>query len=181
MKIYRDRNDSHPPRRFNSGIFVDSEDRWIFQGNRIDQKEILAYFRQNLREDELGIYIDNRFGELTENGYLELEGYPIHLIACKESEGTLCFLAESDTSYALKDLIFAIDVNGCLFARSVNHKKLKFRPDRNCLSDLSPFLEETKDGIELRFYDKKILIPESYESPRVSLPAEFNSIFSREN
>lgn len=108
------------PRRFNSEIFVDSEDRWIFQGNRIDQKEILAYFRQNLREDELGIYIDNRFGEWTENGYLELEGYPIHLIECKESEGTLFFLAESDRSYALKDLMFAIDINGCLFARTAN-------------------------------------------------------------
>ncbi|EKO78925.1 hypothetical protein QMM42_06515 [Leptospira santarosai] len=169
------------PRRFNSEIFVDSEDRWIFQGNRIDQKEILAYFRQNLREDELGIYIDNRFGEWTENGYLELEGYPIHLIECKESEGTLFFLAESDRSYALKDLMFAIDINGCLFARTANHKKLKFRPDRNCLSDLSPFLEESKDGIEIRFFEEKILIPESYESPRVSLPAEFNSSFSRKN
>ncbi|AVQ11796.1 Uncharacterized protein XB16_1464 [Leptospira santarosai] len=169
------------PRRFNSEIFVDSEDRWIFQGNRIDQKEILAYFRQNLREDELGIYIDNRFGEWAENGYLELEGYPIHLIECKESEGTLFFLSESDRSYTLKDLIFAIDINGCLFARTANHKKLKFRPDRNCLSDLSPFLEESKDGIEIRFVDEKILIPESYESPRVPLPAEFNSSFSRKN
>ncbi|MDI7230505.1 hypothetical protein QMM87_17910 [Leptospira santarosai] len=169
------------PRRFNSEIFVDSEDCWIFQGNRIDQKEILAYFRQNLREDELGIYIDNRFGEWTENGYLELEGYPIHLIECKESEGTLFFLAESDRSYTLKDLIFAIDINGCLFARTANHKKLKFRPDRNCLSDLSPFLEESKNGIEIRFFEEKILIPESYESPRVSLPTEFNSAFFREN
>ncbi|AXR68335.1 hypothetical protein [Leptospira mayottensis] len=179
MKTSQNQNPS--PRRFNSEIFVDSQDRWIFQENRIDQKEILSYFRQNLHEDEFGIYIDNRFGELTENGYLELEGYPIHLIACKESEGTLFFLAESDNSYTLKDLIFAIDINGCLFARTVNHKKLKFRPDRNCLSDLSPFLEETKDGIEIQFYDEKILIPESRESPRVSLPMEFNSIFSREN
>ncbi|EMY78260.1 hypothetical protein LEP1GSC060_0346 [Leptospira weilii serovar Ranarum str. ICFT] len=162
------------PRRFNSEIFVDSQDRWIFQGNRIDQQGILSYFRQNLREDRLGIYIDNRFGELTENGYLELEGYPIHLTACKESEGTLFFLAESEVTYSLNDLIFALDKDGCLFARTANHKKLKFRPDRNCLSDLSPFLEETKEGTEIRFHDNKILIPESGESPRVDLPGEFN-------
>ncbi|EMJ90510.1 hypothetical protein [Leptospira alstonii] len=170
-----------PPRRFNSEIFVDSEDRWIFQGNRIDQKGILSYFRQNLREDQFGIYIDNRFGELTENGYLELEGYPIHLTACKESEDTLFFLAESEVVYSLNDLIFALDKDGCLFARTANHKKLKFRPDRNCLSDLSPFLEETKEGTEIRFHDKKILISESGESPRVALPGEFNSDNIRKN
>ncbi|AJR15727.1 hypothetical protein LIL_13125 [Leptospira interrogans serovar Linhai str. 56609] len=174
MKDFTDH--SHSIRRFNSEIFVDSEDRWIFRGNRIDQKEILSYFRQNLHEDELGIYIDNCFGELRENGYLELEGYPIHLIACKESEDTLFFFAESNLVYLLKDLIFALDVNGCLFAKTLNHKKLKFRLDRNCLSDLSPFLEETIDGTEIRFQGKSIPILESSESPQVALPEGFSSI-----
>ncbi|WP_061244507.1 hypothetical protein [Leptospira noguchii] len=167
---------SHSVRRFNSEIFVDSKDLWIFRGNRIDQKEILSYFRQNLHEDELGIYIDNRFGELRENGYLELEGYPIHFIACKESEDTLFFLAESSFVYSLKDLIFALDVDGCLFAKTLNHKKLKFRLDRNCLSDLSPFLEETIDGAEIRFQGKSIPILELNESPKVALPEGFGSI-----
>lgn len=178
MKNSTDAQSHHSPspRKFNSEIFVDSEDRWIFRGNRIDQKEVLTYFRQNLKEDDLGIYIDNRFGELTENGYLELEGYPIHLVSCKESEDTLVFLAESEVVYSLKELIFALDKDGCLFAKTKNYKKLKFRPDRNCLSDLSSFLEETENGTEIRFRNQKILIPESGESPRVPLPKEFSAI-----
>ncbi|TGL97394.1 hypothetical protein EHQ76_14765 [Leptospira barantonii] len=175
-----DAQGSNSPRKFNSEIFVDSEDRWIFRGNRIDQKEVLSYFRQNLKEDEIGIYIDNRFGEFIENGYLELDGYPIHLVSCKETENTLVFLSESETSYSLHELIFALDKDGCLFARTTHYKKLKFRPDRNCLSDLSPYLEETKNGTEIRFRDEKIEIPESGESPRVPLPAEFSAVIQEE-
>ncbi|AYV57053.1 hypothetical protein CH370_02305 [Leptospira kmetyi] len=170
---------SHSPRKFNSEIFVDAEDRWIFRGNRIDQKEVLSYFRQNLKEDDLGIFIDNRFGELTENGYLELEGYPIHLIACRETEDTLVFLSESETSYSLRELLFALDADGCLFAKTKYYKKLKFRPDRNCLSDLSPYLEETENGTEIRFRGETIAIPESGESPKVPLPVEFRAVPSQ--
>ncbi|TGL75142.1 hypothetical protein [Leptospira yasudae] len=170
---------SPSPRKFNSEIFVDSEDRWIFRGNRIDQKEVLTYFRQSLREDELGIFIDNRFGEFAENGYLELEGYPIHLVACRESEDTLVFLSESETTYSLKELYFALDKDGCLFAKTPHHKKLKFRPDRNCLSDLSAFLEETKDGTMICFRGEKIAIRETGESPKVPLPPEFSAVPSQ--
>ncbi|MBM9576504.1 hypothetical protein JWG45_04980 [Leptospira sp. 201903070] len=168
----------NPPRRFNSEIYVDSEDRWIFNGNRIIQKEVLNYFRKNLREDEFGIFIDNRFGELSENGYLELEGYPIHLTSCKKSGGTLVFLSETEVIFSLGELSFALDVNGCLFARTANNRKLKFRPDRNCLSDLSVFLEETKDGIEIHFQGVRIAIPDSGESPKVPIPIEFSSSLS---
>ncbi|AOP33515.1 hypothetical protein A0128_06450 [Leptospira tipperaryensis] len=166
------------PRRFNSEIYVDSEDRWVFNGNRIIQKEVLTYFRKNLREDEFGIFIDNRFGELSENGYVELDGYPIHLTSCKESGSTLVFLSESEITFSLRELVFALDVDGCLFARTSKNQKLKFRPDRNCLSDLSPFLEETENGIEIRFQGERISIPESGESPRVSVPIEFSSPIS---
>ncbi|MBM9500217.1 hypothetical protein JWG44_08140 [Leptospira sp. 201903071] len=166
------------PRRFNSEIYVDSEDRWIFNGNRIVQKEVLNYFRKNLREDEFGIFIDNRFGELSENGYLELDGYPIHLTSCKESDHTLVFLSESDVSFSLENLFFALDTKGFLFARTAENHKLKFRPDRNCLSDLSVFLEETKNGIEIHFHGKRIPIPDSGESPKVPVPIEFRSPIS---
>ncbi|MDV6234707.1 hypothetical protein CH379_003565 [Leptospira ellisii] len=162
-----------PPRRFDSEIFVDTEDRWIFRGNRIDQKEVLSYFRKNLKEDEAGVYIDNRFGDLSENGYVTIQGYPIHLTACRERENTLFFLAESDESFPLETLRFALDANGCLFARAKDKHKIKFRPDRNCLSDLSSFLEETAAGTEIRFRGTSIPIFESGESPEVPLPAAF--------
>ncbi|RHX86149.1 hypothetical protein [Leptospira stimsonii] len=166
------------PRRFNSEIYVDAEDRWIFNGNRIIQKEVLSYFRKNLHEDEFGVFIDNRFGELSENGYVELNGYPIHLTSCREVDGTLVFLSESDTVFSLKDLLFFLDAEGCLFARTSKNHKLKFRPDRNCLSELSPFLEESENGFEIHFRGEKIAIPDSGESPRVPVPVEFRSPIS---
>ncbi|RHX85671.1 hypothetical protein [Leptospira stimsonii] len=166
------------PRRFNSEIYVDAEDRWIFNGNRIIQKEVLTYFRKNLREDEFGVYIDNRFGELSENGYVELNGYPIHLTSCREVDGTLVFHSEADLNFSLKNLSFFLDAKGCLFARTGLNQKLKFRPDRNCLSDLSPFLEESENGFEICFQGEKIRIPDSGETPHVPIPIEFISQIS---
>ncbi|TGK31073.1 hypothetical protein EHQ12_03245 [Leptospira gomenensis] len=162
------------PRKFDSEIIVDAQDRWIFRGNRIDQKEVLSYFRKNLKEDESGVYIDNRFGDLAENGYVRIQGYPIHLTACILSSETLYFLSESDESFPLELLDFALDENGCLFARIRDKKKIKFRLDRNCLSDLSPFLEETSEGVEIRFGETTVPIFESGESPEVPLPAAFH-------
>ncbi|XDD49196.1 hypothetical protein AB3N59_12310 [Leptospira sp. WS92.C1] len=176
-----EKKSSHIPRKFNSEIYVDSKDRWIFRGNRIVQKEVLTYFRKNLREDDLGIFIDNHFGEFSENGYLELDGYPIHLTSCKEDGDTLFFLSETEESFSINDLIFATDADGCLFARTSITKRLKFRPDRNCLSDLSAYLEEEQGKMEIRFQNRVIPIPSSQETPKVTLPTELKEVISQKN
>lgn len=67
----------NPPREEYTGIKVNPDGKWINkQGQEITNPKVLDYFRKNLKRDDKGFYIFNQFGELSEKGYIEIEGPP---------------------------------------------------------------------------------------------------------
>ena len=66
-------------RESNPEVSIDSLGRWFFQRDAlIDNPNVLAYFKANLRRDGKGFFIENHFGELVEIAYLEsVEGFPL--------------------------------------------------------------------------------------------------------
>ncbi len=60
-------------------VHVDRAGVWYFRTNPIDNASILNYFKQNLKRDADGLYfIENRFGERKEEGYIQgVEGFPL--------------------------------------------------------------------------------------------------------
>ncbi|HBS03740.1 MAG TPA: hypothetical protein DEA96_02165 [Leptospiraceae bacterium] len=60
-------------------VHVDQAGVWYFRTNPIDNASILNYFKQNLKRDEDGLYyIENKFGERKEEGYIQgVEGFPL--------------------------------------------------------------------------------------------------------
>ncbi|MGJ4789577.1 hypothetical protein [Leptospira koniambonensis] len=160
-------------RRLDSEIKVLPNGDWIFREAKIEQKDILEYFRKNLREAEDGIYIDNQYGEFSENGYLELFGYPLNLIRVWEKDGEFYFLSDSGEELPLSSLQIAADSEGELFARKKDHLFLKYKIARNVSSTLSEYLSESSQGLKLVFSNREISILETGENPNVSLPKEF--------
>lgn len=163
-------------RRLNSEIKVLPNGDWIFREAKIEQKDILEYFRKNLKEAEDGIYIDNQYGEFSENGYLELFGYPLNLIRVWEKEGELYFLSDSGEELPLASLQIAADSEGELFARKKGNTFLKYKLARNVSSVLSEHLSESAHGLKLVFPNREISVLETGEHPNVSLPKEFQNL-----
>lgn len=160
-------------RRLDSEIKVLPNGDWIFREAKIEQKDILEYFRKNLKEAEDGIYIDNQYGEFSENGYLELFGYPLNLIRVWEKDNEFYFLSDSGEELPLSSLQIAADSEGELFARKKDHLFLKYKIARNVSSILSEYFSESQDGLKLVVQNKEIPILETSENPNVSLPKEF--------
>ncbi|EPG74911.1 hypothetical protein LEP1GSC058_1557 [Leptospira fainei serovar Hurstbridge str. BUT 6] len=160
-------------RRLDSEIKVLSNGDWIFRGTKIEQIDILAYFRKNLKEAPDGVYIDNQYGDLSENGYVHLEGYPINLIRVSEIAGSLTFLTDGGDELRLAELELSADRNGNLIAKKKGDKLLKFRIARNVSTELSKYMEETETGLLLRTAMEKRELKETNEGPEVQLPQEF--------
>ncbi|EIE00182.1 hypothetical protein [Leptospira licerasiae] len=160
-------------RRLDSEIKVLPNGDWIFREAKIEQKDILEYFRKNLKEAEDGIYIDNQYGEFSENGYLELFGYPLNLIRIWDKDGEFYFLSDSGEELPLSSLQIAADSEGELFARKKDHLFLKYKIARNVSSILSEYLSESPQGLKLVFQNREVPILETGEHPNVSLPKEF--------
>ncbi len=162
-------------RRLNSEIKVLSNGDWIFRDSPIEQKDILEYFRKNLKESEDGIFIDNQYGEFSENGYLETFGYPLNLIQIREEGGELYFSSDAGEEIPISILDLAADRQGELFAIKKNHKLLKYKIARNVSSILSEYLQESPTGLILVTSKYELQIPETNQGPEVNLPAEFKT------
>ncbi|PJZ65678.1 hypothetical protein EHQ27_01970 [Leptospira wolffii] len=166
-------------RRLDSEIKVMENGDWIFRGSPIEQKDILEYFRKNLKESEDGVFIDNHFGEFSENGYLEIFGYPLNLIRVREEEGELYFLSDAGEEIPLDFLDLEADKEGELYAKKKNHKLLKYKLARNVATSLSEFIQDSPAGMRLKTSQHEFLIPETNRGPEVSLPVEFRNPSSR--
>jgi hypothetical protein len=146
-------------RKFDSEITVTANDKWIFRGDEITQGDILSYFRKNIRQDENGVYIDNRFGELEEHGYINLEGYPLHIKSISEEGGNLYFLTDSEMSFGLNDLTISMDENGQVYAFEPDKDKILYRFSRSAGGELAERIQEREDGnFEIEFHGRTIPI-----------------------
>ncbi|MCB1159428.1 MAG: hypothetical protein H7A25_23140 [Leptospiraceae bacterium] len=139
------------PRRFNSEIIINETGKWIFRNNEIKQDKVLNFFKQNMQEDEEGIYILNRYGNFTEIGYLTCKHYPFYIHNYANTSQGLYFEADNGTQFSLDELNLFLDEKGELFCQKKKEKFLKYRFDRNTSTFLSGFLEEKGEEIELKY------------------------------
>ncbi|NCN08697.1 MAG: hypothetical protein GW938_02510 [Leptospira sp.] len=145
-------------RKFFSEITINSRDEWIFRGNEIHQEEILKYFRANLKEDEDGVYIKNVFGELEEFGYIEINGYPLHIIRVTEEGGTLFFSSDADLTLEWDDIQIFTDPSENLILKKKGESKIFYRLNSNAGGQLSEWILESGESFEIKHHNETIPI-----------------------
>jgi len=163
-------------RIFDSEIKIDSYDRWFFRGNEITQGEILKYFRQNLRQSDQGVYIHNQFGELVENGYLHIEGFPAHIIHVK-FEGGLGYL-QTDAGEWIPETDWEIfrSRDDSIFVTKSVEDKIRYRFDWNAASVLSQYLYEEGEAVYIQFDKVAREVIDFNASLLVDLPKSFDFV-----
>jgi hypothetical protein len=161
-------------RKFDSEIRIDPLDRWIFRDIEITQPQILKYFRQNLKQNENGIFIENVFGELSENGYLEVKGFPCHIVTVREEDGELYFVCDDDKVYKFPEFEIYQTKDDQLIGFQSHQDGIKFRFDWNSASHLAEYLEEEGERIYFILGDLKMELPIYEGEIEVSLPSSYD-------
>lgn len=164
------------PRKFDSEITIDPFDRWIFRGNEITQPNVLKYFRENLKQNSHGVYIENVFGELSENGYLSIQGFPCHILNVKEEDGEILFFSDDGRVTLESSWEIFQTQEGSVFALEPDRFRILYRFDWNAASALAQHLEEEGESVYFKtpFTKREILVlPESIEIP---LPSNFDFV-----
>ncbi|MDF3818906.1 hypothetical protein P3G55_03285 [Leptospira sp. 96542] len=160
------------PRKFDSEIHITPDDKWMFRGMEIDKEEILKYFRANLHGDSKGVYIENTFGELSENGYLRIDGFPCHVLHVTKQDNSLMFETDDGNSYEFGEFEVYETKDGGLLGRRAKEEKIYYRFTWNAAKDLSMFLEETDAGVELKLGDTEMEIPKFTGETEVAIPRD---------
>lgn len=83
-------------------VYVNKGGVWYFRNNPIENESILNYFKKNLKRDSEGHYfIENKFGERQEEGYIQgVEGFPL-IVKTMLLEPDLRVCLECDVEYEL--------------------------------------------------------------------------------
>ncbi|MDZ4727340.1 MAG: hypothetical protein SH817_14375 [Leptospira sp.] len=162
------------PRKFNSEIEVDDLDRWIFRENEITQNEILAYFRQNLKQTQTGIYIQNVFGELSEHGFVNVIGYPCHVLGIETKDGSIFFHCDDLKTFEFPDFEIYQTPKGELIGIHSESPLIKYRFNWNAAGDLGEYLEEEGDATYLKIDDIYMELPIYLEAVSVPVPISFD-------
>ena len=84
-------------------VYVNRAGTWHFRSSPIENESILNYFKKNLKRDAEGkYYIENRFGELKEEGYIQgVEGFPL-IIRTLQFEPEPSINLECEQTYSLE-------------------------------------------------------------------------------
>jgi len=134
-------------RKYNTEIHIDQNDKWYFRGEEITNREILEFFKSGLAEDEQGIYIKNKHGELSEHGYIKAEGFPLHIIHIYNSSDGLVFECETGKKYPARDLLYYRTLDDIFFVIKKESRYIKYRLERNCSNEIMDFLFDDNDRI----------------------------------
>ncbi len=162
------------PRQFDSEIYIAPNDEWIFRGNTIDKEEILTYFRANLHGNEKGVYIQNTFGELSEHGYIKIDGYPCHVLHIETSPDEIVFITDDGRSYPFGEFEIYETIEGGILGLRAVEERIKYRFTWNAAKELSDLLTE-EDGVTyLDWNGVKMEIPKYKGEIQVSLPADYS-------
>ncbi|MCB1141924.1 MAG: hypothetical protein H7A24_05260 [Leptospiraceae bacterium] len=160
-------------RKFDSEIKISSENKWYYRESEIVLDKVLDFFKENLNEDELGIYIFNQYKQFSEKGYLECEGIPLRILNLEENNELLYFYSENLKKFSILESNFYFDPSGSLFVIPKDQKLLKYRFSRDTLQYLSRYLIQDGENYYLEFRNSKIPILEFRDSFLVKVP-EFN-------
>lgn len=133
-------------RIFNSEIIIDSQNRWFYKGNEIVHPNVLDFFKENLQEDEKGIFIQNVYGSFSEKGYLECRGFPVFFFQVWEEDTTLKFEGNNKKIFLASELNFFYDDKERLFAIPKEQKFIKYGFSKNVLNQISNWLQVDENG-----------------------------------
>ncbi|NBU97415.1 MAG: hypothetical protein EBS19_04215 [Spirochaetia bacterium] len=147
------------PRIFDSEIIITPNSKWIFRGNEITLDSVLKYFKENLSEDEKGVFITNRYGELSEKGYVTLEGFALKIIGYEEEGEDLYLIGDNSQKLSLDEIEFHADFEKKLYIRKKTDKFLKYFLTRDPHSKIANFLEEEGDDFFIHYgkWKKKVI------------------------
>ena len=134
-------------RKYNTDILVDLNDKWFFHGSEITNNGILNHFKTGLSEDERGIFITNKFGELSEHGYIKTMGYPLHINHIKNTGDGLVFYSENGENFPAQNLVFYRTGDDSFFVMKKDASFIKYRFGRNCTNEIMDFLLNENDSI----------------------------------
>lgn len=170
---------SYQPKKFNSEIIIDSSGRWFFRGNEIIQEKVLSYFKQNLKEDGDGIYIENHYGKFVEHGYIESNYYPLKLIEYDYSHEGLFFLSENERVFSINNLDFFINEEGNLLSKAQEANYILHNFSLKVLSFLAEFLEGSEqEGFYLQCNGIKKDIFRYTKNISVVVPSKYSKILN---
>ncbi|EMY60498.1 hypothetical protein [Leptospira terpstrae] len=160
-------------RIFDSEIYISPTDEWIFRENKIDKEEILQYFRNNLHGNEKGVYIENKFGDLSEHGYIRIDGFPCHVLHVELTNSGMVFFTDDGRSYPFGEFeIYETSDGGLLGLRSTE-EKVKYRFTWNAARELSDHLEEEGGVTYLEWNGVKMEVPKYTGEILVPLPIDY--------
>ncbi|TGM32242.1 hypothetical protein [Leptospira biflexa] len=161
-------------RKFDSEIYVAPNDEWIFRGNPIEKEEILTYFRNNLHGNEKGVYIENTFGELSEHGYLKIDGFPCHVLHIEVTPTEIVFITDDGRTYPFGEFeIYETEDGGILGVRA-EEERIKYRFTWNAAKELSDLLTEEEGGTYLDWKGVRMEIPKYVGEVNVPLPTDYS-------
>ena len=129
---------------------------WFFQGNRIDNQQVLRYFKANLGRDEQGYFIINRFGERIEKGYLKsVKGFALFVVRLLVLEASdlgnydAALFANAKEVEKIVSHLHARQ-HGCYFQVSLDSEQIYLLPmDRLCFFDET--LLAVRLGVDARY------------------------------
>lgn len=158
------------PRKFDSEIRITANGKWIFRGQEITQDNVLGFFKKNIREDDLGIYITNTYAELTEHGYLEAETIFLKIINSLEKDNTIYLQGEDESTTPLFDFNFYSDPDEKIFCMRKTDKFIKFTFNRQMHSFISNLICEDNGNYSIK-YGENVLPVIAYNNPiEVKIP-----------
>lgn len=152
-------------RKFNSEIKIDSQAKWFFRGNEILQEDVLKHFKKNILEDEFGVYIENKYMDLVEHGYLEANSPVLRIINYLEENEKIFLGIEEQNFHELPEFDFYINENEILTAKLKNSKFLIYSFRKEVLQFLADRIEETENSFYITYGSEKIKIqfqPKNY-------------------
>ena len=160
-------------RKFDSEIRIDKKGNWFFRGQEITQENVLNFFKKNLKEDELGVYIENHYGGLTEHGYLESYSILLKIKSILEKE-TLYFVSEVDEVIKLTDINIYHDTNELLFIRKKSQLKIRYILGLDAISTLSKYLDQIDNLYSVNYNSIQTKISFDNTDSFISLPILYN-------
>ena len=158
------------PRKFDSEIRITQNGKWIFRGQEITQDNVLDFFKKNIREDNLGIYITNTYAELTEHGYLEADTIFLKIINSTEKDNTIYLQGEDDSTTPLFDFHFYSDSDEKIFCMRKSDNFIKFTFNRQMHSFISNLITEDNGSYLIKVQDKTIPVLPYIKPIKVNLP-----------
>ncbi|MEQ8353529.1 MAG: hypothetical protein RH862_18785 [Leptospiraceae bacterium] len=145
-------------------VHVNQAGVWYFRTNPIENASILNYFKQNLKRDADGLYyIENRFGERKEEGYIQgVAGFPL-VISSLSTDNFKAYL-ECDMETQLDPawignqagteptILFYKDDSTLwtLISMPDSESGIPARLSGACMASLHNFLDDTSDGLQLK-------------------------------